>query len=105
MAACPYGVRSFNYRDPRPFIKTINPDFPTRTQGVVEKCNFCVERLENGLMPACVVNSKGGLIFGDLNDPNSEVRKIVSTQYTIRRKPEPGTQPSVYFLVGGVDLV
>lgn len=105
MAACPYGVRSFNYRDPRPFIKMVSPDFPTRTKGVVEKCNFCVERLEKGLMPACVENSKGGLIFGDLDDPKSEVRKIVSSQYTIRRKPELGTQPSVYYLVGGGDLV
>ncbi|WP_407308148.1 sulfate reduction electron transfer complex DsrMKJOP subunit DsrO [Desulfosporosinus sp. SB140] len=101
MAACPYGARSFNYRDPRPFIKKINSDFPTRTQGVVEKCIFCVERLAKGLMPACVEASNGGLIFGDLNDPNSEVRKIISSRYTIRRKTELGTQPSVYYLIGG----
>jgi molybdopterin-containing oxidoreductase family iron-sulfur binding subunit len=105
MAACPYGARSFNFRDPRPFIKAINSDFPTRTKGVVEKCNFCVERLKVGLMPACVEKSKGALIFGDLDDPKSEVRKIVSSQYTIRRKTELGTQPSVYYLVGGGDLV
>ncbi|HWQ41985.1 MAG TPA: 4Fe-4S dicluster domain-containing protein [Desulfosporosinus sp.] len=101
MAACPFGARSFNFRDPRPFIKEIQPDFPTRTKGVVEKCNFCVERLAEGLMPACVENSKGGLIFGDLDDPNSEVREIIGTKFTIRRKPELGTQPSVYYLVGG----
>jgi Fe-S-cluster-containing hydrogenase components 1 len=101
MGACPFGARSFNFRDPRPFIKTNNPDYPTRTIGVVEKCTFCVERLGKGLMPACVEASNGGLIFGDLGDPNSEVRKIISTQYTIRRKPELGTQPSVYYLVGG----
>ncbi len=54
MAACPYGARSMNYRDPRPFIAKINPDFPTRTKGVVEKCNFCEERLAKGMLPACV---------------------------------------------------
>lgn len=103
MGACPFGARSFNFRDPRPFIKKINPDFPTRTQGVVEKCLFCYERLAKGQMPACVEASNGGLIFGDLDDPNSEVRKIVSTKYTIRRKTELGTQPSVYYLIGGGD--
>ena len=40
MAACPYGSRSFNFVDPRPYVANINPDFPTRTKGVVEKCNF-----------------------------------------------------------------
>ncbi len=103
MGACPFGARSFNFTDPRPYIKTINPDFPTRTIGVVEKCTFCVERLAKGQMPACVEASNGGLIFGDLDDPNSEVRKIISTKYTIRRKTELGTQPSVYYLVGGED--
>ena len=57
MAACPYGARSMNYRDPRPFIPKITLDYPTRTKGVVEKCNFCEERLARGLVPACV----GGL--------------------------------------------
>jgi len=105
MAACPFGARSFNFRDPRPFIKTVSPEYPTRTPGVVEKCNFCYERLANGQMPACVETSNGGLIFGDLDDSNSEVRKIISTKFTIRRKPELGTQPSVYYLVGGDDHV
>lgn len=101
MAACPFGARSFNFQDPRPFIKQVNPDFPTRTKGVVEKCNFCVERLEKGLQPACVEASNGALIFGDLGDPNSEVRQVLATHYSIRRKPELGTEPSVYYLIGG----
>lgn len=101
MAACPYGARSFNFRDPRPFIDKVETSFPTRTKGVVEKCNFCVERLGKGLMPACVEKSNGGLVFGDLNDPNSDVRKILSSKYTIRRKPQLGTEPSVFYLMGG----
>jgi molybdopterin-containing oxidoreductase family iron-sulfur binding subunit len=100
MAACPYGARSFNYKDPRPYIKEedINHEFPTRMKGVVEKCTFCYERLVKGLMPACVEASNGALIFGDLEDPNSEVRKILSERHSFRRRPELGTRPSVYYL-------
>ena len=99
MAACPYGSRSFNFRDPRPFIAEKNPEFPTRTKGVVEKCNFCAERLAVGKMPACVEASKGAMAFGDLEDPESEVRELVKTNYTIRRKQSLGTSPSVYYIV------
>jgi molybdopterin-containing oxidoreductase family iron-sulfur binding subunit len=68
--------------------------------GVAEKCNFCAERLAVGLMPACVeaCNEKA-LIFGDLEDPDSEVREILRSKYTIRRKPELGTRPQVYYIV------
>lgn len=108
MAACPYGSRSFNFRDPRgkdengrPFIKELNPEFPTRTKGVVEKCTLCYERLAKGLRPACVEESRGGIMFGDLEDPNSEVRQLISKYNTIVRKPELGTQPSIYYIIGG----
>lgn len=110
MAACPYGARSFNWRDPRgkdengrPFIKEENKEFPTRTKGVVEKCTFCYERLAVGKKPACVEESNGALIFGDIEDPNSEVRKVLSSHYSVRRRPELGTQPSVYYIIGGND--
>lgn len=99
MAACPYGSRSFNFRDPRPFIKKTNLKFPTRMKGVVEKCNFCAERLAVGQLPACVEASNGAIVFGDLADPDSDVRKIVSSNYTIRRKISLGTAPSVYYIV------
>jgi Fe-S-cluster-containing dehydrogenase component len=101
MAGCPYGARSFNWKDPRNFIKTeLNMTFPTRERGVVEKCNFCDERLGIGKIPACVEACKDGcLYFGDLQDPNSEVRKILASHFTIRRKPELGTDPSVYYII------
>jgi molybdopterin-containing oxidoreductase family iron-sulfur binding subunit len=99
MAACPYGARSFNFRDPRPFIKETNLQFPTRMKGVVEKCNFCAERLAVGQQPACVEASNGILTFGDLDDAESEVRKILRENYTIRRKQNLGTGPSVYYIV------
>ncbi len=106
MAACPYGARSFNWVDPRKALKDdqLNREYPTRTKGVVEKCTFCTERLAVGKMPACVEAApKGGILFGDLEDPGSEVGKIVTTRLTIRRKPELGTGPSVFYLIGGGD--
>jgi len=99
MAACPFGARSFNYRDPRPFIRELNDKFPTRAKGVVEKCNFCAELLAEGEMPACVVAAEGKLAFGDLYDPESNVRELIKTNYTIRRKQQLGTEPAVYYIV------
>ena len=102
MAACPYGARSLNWIDPRPFIKTeLNREYPTRTRGVVEKCTFCDERLSKGLMPACVDACKEykALVFGDLGDPESEISELLRKNPSIRRKPQLGTQPSVYYIV------
>ena len=99
MAACPYGSRSFNFRDPRQFIEETNKEFPTRMKGVVEKCNFCAERLAAGKQPACVEASDGAIAFGDLSDPHSEVRELLKHNYTIRRKQGLGTEPSVYYIV------
>lgn len=105
MAACPYGARSFNWRDPRPFIKSIDPHYPTRTKGVVEKCNFCEERLRDGQEPACVEAARGvpggqdALTFGDLADPESAVSRLLRAKYTICRRPSLGTGPSVFYIV------
>ncbi len=100
MAACPYGARSFNWTDPRPYIAGLNADFPTRTKGVVEKCNLCEERLAKGQAPACVeVCPPKALIFGDLEDQNSSIRRVLRERYSIRRKPELGTNPGVYYIV------
>jgi Fe-S-cluster-containing dehydrogenase component len=100
VAACPYGSRSFNWVDPRPHIQQMTDEFPTRTKGVVEKCTFCDERLAQGKMPACVEACKEkALVFGDLADPQSEVRELLRSRFTIRRKPELGTQPEIYYVV------
>jgi len=100
MAACPYGSRSFNWENPRPYVKKLNSDFPSRTKGVVEKCTFCDERIAEGKLPACVeACSNSEMMFGDLNNPKSEIREILSKNYSIRRKPELGTQPEIYYLV------
>lgn len=101
MAACPYGSRSFNFSDPRKFLDPakIDPAFPTRMKGVVEKCNLCAERLALGKVPACVEASEGAIVFGDLADPKSEVRKLLNSNFTIRRKESLGTLPSVYYII------
>jgi molybdopterin-containing oxidoreductase family iron-sulfur binding subunit len=100
IAACPYGSRSFNFEDPRPSIASINPDFPTRTKGVVEKCNFCEERLARGLKPACVdACPQHVFTFGNLADPNSEPRQMLRERFAVQREPELGTGPSVFYQV------
>lgn len=101
MAGCPYGARSFNFREPREYIKSeLNMKFPTRERGVVEKCNFCEERLAEGLKPACVEACKvGALVFGDIEDPNSDVRKLLNANRSVQRKPELGTNPNVFYIV------
>jgi molybdopterin-containing oxidoreductase family iron-sulfur binding subunit len=99
MAGCPFSARSFNWRDPRPYIKKVYPDYPTREPGMVEKCDFCSRLLAKGEMPACVVASKGALIFGDLHDEKSPVRETLKANFTIRRKPHLGSNPQVYYIV------
>ena len=106
MAACPYGARSFNWFYPRPDIKgPSNPEYPTRTKGVVEKCTFCAERIGLGREPACVEASKhvaggtGALTFGNLSDPRSEVSRILREKRTICRQTGFGTRPNVYYIV------
>jgi molybdopterin-containing oxidoreductase family iron-sulfur binding subunit len=100
MAACPYGSRSFNWREPRTNIDELSYDFPTRTKGVVEKCTFCNERIVKGLIPACIeACTEKALLFGDLNDRKSNVRKLLKDNFSIRRKPVLGTEPEIYYIV------
>lgn len=100
MAGCPYGARSFNFRDPRPFIDKANPSYPTREKGVVEKCNLCAERLADGLKPLCVdVCPHGVLYFGNLKDPQSEISRVLKDRFSLQRKAELGTRPKVYYLL------
>ena len=100
VAACPYGSRSFNWVEPRPYVPAPLGDYPTRSRGVVEKCNLCEERLARGLRPACVdVCAERAIIFGDLDDPASDVRRALADRYAVRRKPELGTRPQIYYLI------
>jgi molybdopterin-containing oxidoreductase family iron-sulfur binding subunit len=102
MAACPYGARSFNWHDPRKFLAAadMDPDYPTRTKGVVEKCDLCAERIDGGLAPACVgACDRGALLFGNLLDGNSAVRAALRGRFALRRRAELDTDPGVYYVL------
>jgi Fe-S-cluster-containing dehydrogenase component len=104
MAGCPFGARSFNFVDPRPYIVGELANYPTRTKGVVEKCTLCAERLAVGKRPLCVEACEGtgcgAIVFGDLGDPSSAVSAIVRGHDDLaRRKAELGTSPHVFYIL------
>jgi molybdopterin-containing oxidoreductase family iron-sulfur binding subunit len=66
---------------------------------VVEKCNFCEERLAEGKLPACVEACKqSALTFGELK-PGTEIQRLLSQNFAVTRKPELGTRPQVYYIL------
>jgi molybdopterin-containing oxidoreductase family iron-sulfur binding subunit len=70
-------------------------------KGVIEKCTFCVHRVEKGLKPACVSNCPPfALHFGDLDDPASEVAELIRRRPHFRLLEEAGTEPRVFYLGG-----
>ena len=68
-------------------------------EGIVTKCVGCVERVNAGLDPACVVGCPThARKFGDLSDPNSEIRQIIRARHAVQPMPEKGTEPKVYYV-------
>jgi Fe-S-cluster-containing dehydrogenase component len=107
MTACPYSARYFNYTQPNSYFPGQDQTayeaakFSEHTAGTVEKCNFCVDRVEAGLDPACVMACPAkARYFGDLDDPNSEVSRLIATGNGYQLEPGLGTNPSVYYLPG-----
>lgn len=102
MAACPYNARVFNWEDPRR-----DGDFnwgdarvPVRTRGVMEKCTLCKERTDAGEEPMCVVCCPThARVFGDLDDPNSELAQLRATKGKNMHilLEEKGTKPQVFY--------
>ena len=103
MAACPYtGVRSFNWEEPKHAIGQAmgDADVPAHQKHVVEKCTMCWHRLAKDLEPACVEVCPARVrFFGDFDDPNSEVSKLIRDREYMKLLPSEGTNPSVYYLV------
>ena len=102
MAACPYNARVFNWEDPQR-----DGDFnwgdarvPVRTRGVMEKCTLCKERTDAGEEPMCVVCCPThARVFGDLDDPNSELAQLRATKGKNVHilLEEKGTKPQVFY--------
>ncbi|MCP4132348.1 MAG: 4Fe-4S dicluster domain-containing protein [bacterium] len=73
-----------------------------RPKGVVEKCTFCVQYLDKGLVPTCVRGCPGNVrVFGDLDDPGSEISKIVESRGVERLLEEMDTKPKVFYISPG----
>ncbi|MFQ5594956.1 MAG: 4Fe-4S dicluster domain-containing protein [Anaerolineae bacterium] len=129
--ACPYGVNYFNWKSPDgnfylnwkdPDLVGINgnglpfenPDLENafgpeqrrtagggRLTGVIEKCTFCVQRVEKGLTTACAnICPTQAIHFGDLDDPNSEVSRLLREKEAFQLLEDAGTDPNVFY-VGG----
>lgn len=89
IAACPYGARSY-----------VPPGQGARGGGVVEKCDFCLGRVDQGLSPVCVeACAQGARVFGDLSDPESDVAKRLAGRPSMRLLEELGTSPRVHYLL------
>jgi len=102
-AACPYHARRFNWSAPEIQPEEINPDQGylsnrVRPQGVMEKCTFCLHRTRRGKLPACLeACPTGARVFGDLNDPESDIRWVLANKRVFVLKEELGTQPRFYY--------
>ncbi len=95
MVACPYNARFFNYKE-NP--ERLNEKQPKRSHGVAESCDFCAHLVDAGKRPACVdACETGAMIFGDLNDPSSEVSRFVAASGVKRIREDLGCEPGVYY--------
>lgn len=117
MTACPYEARVFNWEQPERML-TENPAVPIRQKGIVEKCTFCVHKIEKAhkenlqvgttkkerdnqkvVSPACVRECVGNArYFGDLNDPASEVSELLETNEYVVLAEKAGAEPKVYYI-------
>ena len=80
--ACPYDAR-----------------FSNPETGLADKCDFCFHRVSKGLVPSCVNTCQGrARIFGDINDPDSEVSKLIAKNSITVLRREMGTQPNVFYI-------
>jgi len=101
--ACPYGARYFNGNTTGYFGAELTPYEETKYQkhsvGVVEKCTFCIDRIEKGKQPLCVETCMTkARYFGDLEDPKSEISQLIRSKHGQQLHPEFDTEPSVYYL-------
>jgi molybdopterin-containing oxidoreductase family iron-sulfur binding subunit len=105
MAACPYDGRRFNWATPEVPEEEVNEEQHylgnrLRKKGVMEKCTFCIQRSRNGKNPACVeACPTGARIFGNLLDPNSDIRWVLANKKVFRLKEDLGTEPKFWYFM------
>ena len=114
---CPYKVRRFNWFMPEfetPLNLQLNPDVTSRSSGVMEKCTFCVQRIQDGketardedrpvqdgdVSPACAQSCPAqAIVFGDMNDPNSRVSQLGDDARAYHALGVFNTRPAVTYL-------
>ncbi len=114
---CPYSVRHYNWDEPswpEPLTAQLNPDVTVRSTGIMEKCTFCVQRINRGrrtadqfgrpiqdgeVQPACAqACPTNTLIFGDWNDPTGRIRRLAASSRSYQLLEEYGTEPAVVYL-------
>jgi Fe-S-cluster-containing dehydrogenase component len=114
---CPYIARQFNWFDPHwdaPLDEQLNPDVSVRQNGIMEKCTFCVQRIRKAkeqaesegrrvrdgeVMPACVQSCPtSALVFGDRNDPTSQVATLARNDRGFHLLDSLGTDPAITYL-------
>jgi len=104
--ACPYDARQslkridnyYGAGTTTPYEALKQGDFD---KGTTVKCDFCVARVDKGRLPACVETCPAtARYFGNLDDPESEVSKLITFNHGMVLKEELGTKPSVYYIKG-----
>ncbi|HEX6418683.1 MAG TPA: 4Fe-4S dicluster domain-containing protein [Acidimicrobiales bacterium] len=99
MAACPYGVRVFNWGDPEHAPTFGTGMVESRPTGSVEKCTLCVHRREDDLVPSCVWSCPAqARIFGDLDDPDGPLVQAIRSRGGSQLLEDKGTGPKVWYL-------
>ncbi len=103
MAACPYWARRFNWGEPEVPADELNPNQHylgnrARRKGCVEKCTFCIQRTREGRLPACAeACPTGARVFGNLLDPDSEIRWVLEHKNVFRLKEDLKTEPRFWY--------
>jgi molybdopterin-containing oxidoreductase family iron-sulfur binding subunit len=105
IAACPYWARRFNWAEPVVPTEQVNPNQHylgnrLRRKGCVEKCTFCIQRTRKGRLPACAeACPTGARIFGNVLDPDSEIRWVLENKQVFRLKEDLGTEPRFWYFM------